>query len=171
MIIGHLPFGYIVSTLLATKLRRNSNHNKQTLNLRLFIIIGMLGAVAPDIDMLYFYFIDHRQHHHHSYWTHFPILWLGLLLISILWYVFVIDKSKALLALIFSGLGMCHILLDSIVGAIRWFAPFTDKSYTLFTVEAIYTPWWLNFILHWLFALEILFLLIALLLWYRKTKY
>ncbi len=62
-----------------------------------------------------------------------------------------------------------HMLLDSIVGDIWWFAPFVDQPYALFTVEAVYKPWWLNFILHWSFAIEIGILLWALYLW-RANK-
>lgn len=50
MIIGHAPAGYITSALLFSKLKER----------------GISGALLPDIDMFYFHFIDHRQHHHHS---------------------------------------------------------------------------------------------------------
>jgi len=48
-----------------------------------------------------------------------------------------------------------HLLLDTIVGDIWWFAPFIDKPFAFFTVPALYKPWWLNFLLHWSFALEL----------------
>jgi hypothetical protein len=60
------------------------------------------------------------------------------------------------------------MVLDSIVGDIWWFAPFIDKPYALFTVPAIYTPWWLNFILHWSFMLELVFVFCAVALWRRE---
>jgi inner membrane protein len=59
------------------------------------------------------------------------------------------------------------MLLDSIVGDIWWFAPFVDKSFALFTVPALYHPWWLNFVLHWTFLLELLILLWAVNIWQK----
>jgi inner membrane protein len=56
---------------------------------------------------------------------------------------------------IFSAGGLLHMVLDSVVGDIWWFAPFIDRPFALFTVPALYTPWWLNFLLHWSFALEL----------------
>lgn len=57
--------------------------------------------------------------------------------------------------------------LDSIVGDVWWFAPLLDRPFALFTVPALYQPWWLNFILHWSFGLEISLWIWALLI-FRK---
>lgn len=143
MIIGHLPAGYIFTKLLAGKLI-----NKE-INLRVFILAGVIGAILPDLDMFYFYLIDKRQHHHHTYWPHYSVVWLGLLLFFTVWYRFGKNKSTAILGLVFSVNGLFYMLLDSIVGDIWWFAPFVDKSFALFTDPALYHPWWLNFVLHW----------------------
>ncbi|WP_390881416.1 hypothetical protein [Cardiobacterium hominis] len=42
----------------------------------------MAGGLLPDIDMLWFYLVDHV--HHHRYPTHWPLLWL-LALVSALY--------------------------------------------------------------------------------------
>ncbi|MGP0171638.1 metal-dependent hydrolase [Pseudomonas sp. NCHU5208] len=162
MFIGHLPAGYISAKLL---LKRFANTG---ISARLFIFFGVLGGLAPDFDMFYFYFVDNRQSHHHTYWPHYPLLWLGLLAVSCAWFKFAANRSGAALMLIFSIGGFIHMLLDSIVGDIWWFAPFIDKPYAMFTVEAVYKPWWLNFILHWSFLLEILVLAWACYLWRSK---
>lgn len=174
MFIGHLPAGYIAGRLL----RQSYAHTG--VQARWFIAAAMLGGIAPDFDLLYFYLIDHRQHHHHSYWPHFPIVWLSLLVVSCLWYRFSSSpssssrppspSSRAALAMIFSISGCIHICLDSIVGDIWWFAPFVDQPFALFTVKARYQPWWLNFILHWTFALELLIVTWAIALWWRKPR-
>lgn len=131
----------------------------------LFLAAGMLGAIAPDFDMFYFFFVDQMQHHHHTYWPHFPIVWFSLLLLALGWYGLAKEKANASYALIFSLAGCLHMLLDSIVGDIWWLAPFVDQSFALFSVTARYSPWWLNFILHWSFVLELMLVLGALLLW------
>lgn len=161
MIIGHLPSGYILSKLLV----RYTNSRLQ--NVKIFIFAGVLGGIAPDFDMLYFYLVDNRQHHHHTYWPHLPIIWFCLLGLTAIWYYVVVNKTRALRGLIFSVGGILHLLLDSIVGDIWWLAPIVDQPYALFTVPAIYDPWWLNFILHWSFALEVLVVLWAVLLFWR----
>ena len=157
MLIGHLPAGYITAKLLYPAFA------KDVASERRFIGWSMAGACAPDIDMLYFYFIDHRQHLHHSYFTHYPLFWLGLFLLSLLW----LKKRPASGALAFAFClgGVGHMLLDTIVGGIWWLAPFYDKSFALFAVPAGLHPWWLNFVCHWSFALELALVLAALTLW------
>ena len=75
------------------------------------MIVGMLGASALDIDMLYFIFIDH-QHHHHTFWPHYPGVWVTLIAISSLLFYFKSNKSIPIFLFIFSLDGMhvirCH---------------------------------------------------------------
>jgi inner membrane protein len=164
MIIGHAPSGYIAATLLHGRLFSSG------VSARAFIIASVLGAVAPDLDMLYFHLIDQRQHHHHSYFSHWPVVWLGLLALSLLLLRLRRGSQAAMLAVAFSGMGVLHLLLDSIVGDIWWFAPLLDQPFALFSVPALYKPWWLNFLLHWSFALELALWLWALLLYRRRHK-
>ena len=162
MIIAHLPAGYIVSRLTLGRFRRFGVSTKA------FFSAGMFGSVAPDLDMFYFYGIDQRQHHHHSYITHFPSVWLGLLLLTLLWLSLAKDKSRAVLASIFALTGVFHILFDMMAGSIRWLAPFSDQSFSVFTVPALYQSWWLNFILHRSFGIELVLLALAVYLWRFK---
>ena len=164
MIIGHLPAGYIVSKLMFPYFEARRAVSK------LFLWAGVLGAFAPDFDMAYFYLVDHRQHHHHTYWSHFPIIWLSLLFFSLIWFYSARTKSSAALAVIFSINGFIHLLLDTIVGDIWWLAPFVNKSFALFSVPALYTPWWLNFLLHWSFALELAIVAWAAYLWRNSSN-
>ena len=163
MFIAHIPAGYISSRLLFSRFQRYG------ITLGNFLWAGICGAVFPDADLLYFYLMDHRQHPHHSYLTHFPLLWACLALISVAWLYLGRTKDRAVLALIFSLNGLLHMVLDTIVGDIRWLAPFSDRAYALFTVPAVYQPWWLNFFLHWSFGLELLLVLIALYLWRKDA--
>lgn len=164
MFIAHVPSGYIFSVLTMSKVR--------TIPASAIAVIcaGVLGALAPDFDMFYFYLVDNRQTHHHKYLTHWPILWLGL---SVLCWVILSRRKQssiAFLALIFSACGFLHTVLDSFVGDIWWFAPFVDKPFALFTVPARFKPWWLNFILHWSFVVELLICLWALVLYRHRDN-
>ncbi len=149
MFIAHLPSGYLLSVSLLRRMR----HIPATANT--VILTGMLGALAPDFDLAYFQFIDHRQTHHHQYLTHWPLLWLTLTAAAGLWWRLARQSRAAFLSLVF-GLGcVLHVILDSFVGDIWWLAPFVNRPFALFTVPAVYSPWWVNFILHWSFAVEL----------------
>lgn len=164
MFIAHLPAGYITAKLLIPKLADTRIKPHQ------LVLTGMIGAIAPDLDMLYFYLVDNRQHNHHTYWSHYPIVWLGLLLVSSAWFKQTTDKSRAILTLIFSVGGFIHMLLDSVAADIWWFAPLYNEPYSMQNIQAFYKPWWLNFIFHWSFGLEILICFISLFLRQRGRK-
>lgn len=149
MIIAHAPSGYILAALISR--HASSIH----VAAKAVIAAGVVGALAPDFDMFYFHLIDNRQTHHHKYVSHWPIIWLTLAAASTLW-LSVIRRSKvAFLSVVFFSGGVLHLVLDSFVGDIWWFAPFIDESYAMFTVPARFKPWWLSFILHWSFAVEL----------------
>jgi hypothetical protein len=162
MFIGHFPAGYVASKLLF----RHFETAGAPLNS--FLCAGLFGAIAPDLDMMYFHLVDHCQHHHHKYVTHFPVVWVSLLLISFIWLFLARSKANAALAAIFSLNGFIHMTLDSIVGDVWWLAPFIDKPFAFFTVPALYKPWWLNFLLHWSFAMELAVVVWAVYLWRRS---
>jgi inner membrane protein len=54
-----------------------------------------------------------------------------------------------------------HLLLDSVASDIWWLWPWLDSPFSLVVIPAIHTPWWLNFLLHWTFAVELGFVLLA----------
>lgn len=163
MFIGHLPAGYLIGTTLVEKL----GVAKDSVNR--FLGWCMVGALAPDIDLLYFYLFDQRQHHHHTYFTHYPIVWAGLLAIAFVWFRLAPKKSTAVLAVAFCLNGFVHLLLDSIVGDVWWLMPFIDRPFSLFHIEGRYHPWWLNFILNWSFVLEILLVTAAVWRWRKRS--
>jgi hypothetical protein len=150
MIIGHLPAGYVLSKLTYSRFTHKIG------DYRTFMFWGMLGSIAPDLDMFYFHLLDHRSTHHHKYFSHFPILWLVLVLLSVALFAWKGKRQTiSCYALIFSISGFVHLLLGTIVGDIWWLAPFVDRPFALATVPAQFHPWWLNFVLHWSFALEL----------------
>lgn len=162
MITAHLPAGYIGAKLLAPRLGVSGRA------FRPFLLAGLLGAVAPDFDLVYYFLIDQHQHHHHTLWPHFPIVWVSLLLLSVLWFRAGHGRSVAALAVIFSVNGLVHMVLDTVAGNIWWLMPFVNKPFVLFTVPPRYSPWWLSFILHWTFLFELAVIGWAVYLWRRK---
>jgi len=159
MFVAHLPAGYIASKLLFRRC------DPMEISYPAFMLAGMLGAIAPDFDLAWFYLIDQRQTDHHGYFTHYPAFWLSLLAVSWVWYGEAERRGSVALWCNFSLNGFLHLCLDSIVGGIQWLAPFDHQSYSLVTVAAVHKPWWLNFLVHWTMLLEAAIVLWALYLW------
>lgn len=79
MFIAHAPSGYLLATHFVERAR--------SLPVRTGVAVaaGVIGGLAPDFDMLWFHLVDARQTHHHKYISHWPVLWLSLLLLALLW--------------------------------------------------------------------------------------
>jgi LexA-binding, inner membrane-associated putative hydrolase len=151
---AHLPTGYIISDLLFRRFR------KSDVSYKTFIFSGMIGAIAPDFDMIYFFFKDHVLHHTHRFYSHYPFVWFSLLLISLLWMLFNNYQSQnPALAVIFTLNGFFHLILDTIEGQIYWLARPGTVGHS-FGIEP-YIPWTSA-------SIELFILLGALCLWSKK---
>jgi inner membrane protein len=156
MFIAHAPTGYLATKLV---LHRSGLHPNR--NAKIELTLGMLASVFPDIDMLYFYLIDHRQHLHHSYWTHIPFWWLVFLVIGMLCGSFTRNARCRQVVQIVALNVFLHLLLDTVAGKILWFAPFSRIGIVLVEVPSRYGWWVWNYILHWTFGIEIILIIIA----------
>lgn len=160
MFIAHAPSGYILAVSMLRRMR------PAAVSAEAAIAATIAGALAPDLDLIYFFLVDHRHTHHHRYFSHWPLVWLGLLALAAIGFR---RASKAgVLALLFCLGGVLHVILDSLVGDIWWLAPFVDRPYALATVPALRTPWWTNFLLHWSFGVELAICFWALLLHQKR---
>ncbi len=150
MLIGHVPAGYLFGKGL------------QGLGCSKPLFLGVLvGSFAPDLDMLWFHFVDHGSVHHHTYITHRPIVWLTVLLAGlVLRRHFVIGVGLG---------GVLHMMLDTIAGAIAWGWPFFQHSLSLVTVPATHDHWVLSFMAHWTFQVEITICAIAAFVFWRSS--
>lgn len=102
----------------------------------------MIGAVFPDIDLLYFYLFDNRSVHHHKYFLHWFSFWIPIFLISYFNSKFSKYTSGLALAVVsFSSAALLHVSLDTFVGDVWIFAPLIDKPYVFFEVTPRYEPW------------------------------
>ena len=156
MFIAHIPATYILAKITTNK--RLSIANLVTLS---------LGSIFPDIDLLRFYLLDNHQYHHHSYWTHRPSVWLGILLVTIC--VSALMKTKRTLTIYLFFLGVfLHMVLDTIVGEIAWLWPLTKRTWTPVHIMDTQQIWILNFFLHWTFAVEIIICLLALFIFWKN---
>ena len=64
MILAHLPSSYLLG-------RAGGGP-------RAVMIAALIGSVAPDFDMLWFWLVDGGQTHHHRFWPHIPLVWIGI---------------------------------------------------------------------------------------------
>jgi len=159
MIIAHAPGGYLFSTWLL--------RNTPAVERRWALRWGVAGSIAPDLDMLWFHLADHGQRNHHLYWSHWPVTWLLLILGM---YLLRGRTRWARCGWLFAANGMLHMVLDSVVGRIWWLAPWVDRPFSLATVHPWFQPWWLNFLAHPSFGLELLICAAAGLVWYRNRS-
>lgn len=160
MFIGHIPAGYVFARAIKKHI---------TLKPLALITIVVIASVFPDLDLLYFYTIDQRQHLHHSYWFHLPIFWIAIYAAAIgLAYL---RRSKFILttATFWFLLILLHLVLDSITGGILWLYPLNAEYYRFVDIPAVHGWWVLNFVLHWTFLIEIACTIFAIFLMLKKS--
>lgn len=169
MFIAHIPASYLYTSWLIEKW---DIHEKIGLTKISIISLALIMGVLPDIDLFYFYLIDHRQHNHHTYWTHLPFFWLLFLGIPTL--IGLITKQKKLLwlTILIETNIILHLILDTHLGRIQWLYPISEHAIYLLEIPATHKNWILNFVLHWTFLLELLVVgLAANKLFFRRSKF
>lgn len=150
MFIAHLPAGYLLASAFPPPLKKS----------RPFF---MAGAIVPDLDMAWFHLVDGGAVHHHSYLTHRPLLWLLLAALGLVLACAQHRYAAAWTAL--SLVGLLHMGLDSVAGAIAWGWPFNNTAHPRVIVQPNYDWWVMSFLTHWTFLIEILICLGALAIW------
>lgn len=158
MFIPHLPAGFLLTQTLLKLSDSSVSTKRQTLAL---MLTGLSGSVFPDLDLIYFYLIDGRQHGHHSYWTHMPAFWTTLLFFSLTLSLSLKTRLISASIIIFYLNIMLHLILDTIAGGIHWLYPLNTSYFVFVRIQPAYNWWVWNFILHWTFVLEILISSIA----------
>jgi len=150
MFIAHIPIGLGLARIVT----------RRSLTLPV-VMVAAFGAIFPDLDLIRFYLFDNHQRHHHDYWTHIPMIW-GLIVLG--WFGFskIRKRSFGALPLVFFVAVFSHLVLDTMAGAIEWFWPFSDKGVYLVTVPATQSKWYLSFLTHWTFALEVFISILSL---------
>ena len=152
MLTAHLPSGYILG------------RTHPALGL---MPIAILGAIAPDFDMIFFYFVDHGAIHHHYYWVHIPFFWLCIAAFTL---PLLAWKGHLRAGLVFFAAILMHLILDTIGGGIAWAIPFDNRLIEWVTVPATQSHWILSFLLHWTFAMELVIWAIAATLLWRQLR-
>ena len=153
MLTAHLPSGYVLAHGFGKHMPWG-------------LPVALTGAVLPDLDMLFFYFVDDRAIHHHRYWVHVPAFWVTVAAVGLPVLAWL---GQVRLALMFFAGVFLHLLLDTVGGGIMWAAPFDTTLYSLVTVPPVQAHWIASFILHWTFLAELAIWGAAFMLW-RKGR-
>lgn len=164
--IAHLPAGYLVTRVLWPRLRFERSlvatlGRSPAREWRLALTVGLTASLAPDLDLLWFYGVDGGQTHHHHFFPHLPFVWIvgGVVALGI---CAVLRKRRAAqLVILATCCGLMHLLLDTVVGHIKWGWPLSPHMFAAFDVPVRGGHWVLNFVLHWSFALEVLIVAVA----------
>lgn len=159
MFIAHIPTGLGLARIISGR----------PLDLSI-AVVAIIGAIFPDFDLIRFYLFDNHQRHHHDYWTHIPGIWL---LIIFSWGLIcrLVERPFGVLPTVFFAAVFSHLVLDTMAGEIEWLWPFFDKGFHLLTVPASHAKWYLSFLMHWTFLVEIFISLAALCVALRRDGY
>jgi inner membrane protein len=148
--IAHVPAGW-----MATRAMLRGRVDTARTRRRL-VALGLVASVLPDLDLLWFFTMDQQRHAHHAYITHKPGAWLMAFAAAALAMRMLRAGRTAWLAMgVLAANVMLHLVLDTSAGGIRWLWPASEAELVLAHVPARHEPWWLNFVLHWTFALEV----------------
>lgn len=157
MITAHLPSGYVLAQMQGWT--------------GWLMIAALVGAVFPDLDLLFFYFVDGRAFHHHRYWVHAPAFAVAVIAIGAA-FAWVAARRLLPVVLAFGAGWFVHIVLDSLTGGIMWFWPFGTDLYHAITVPPRAGVHWLvAFLIHWTMVFELAIWLTALTLWRRSLHH
>jgi len=161
LFIAHIPASYILIKETVSRLPRFFSQARP----RRLVVVALVASIFPDLDLIYFYVFDGRQSNHHSYWTHIPLYWL---LIAVIVFIVLKGLKRSYLTpyvVTFFISIVLHLVLDSMVGGIMWFYPFSLNLLSLVEIKASAQWWVLNFIWHWTFGIELLLVYLAVLKW------
>lgn len=127
----------------------------------------MLFSILPDFDLIWFFWFDGRQIHHHRYWVHIPAFWVvvGTVSLAAFWRTRFRPYVVVAIAAVF-----LHLVLDSLVGGILWLSPWDNTLYQLITIRPAKPHWLFSFMLHWTFLAEVMIWGLALAFYRREGR-
>lgn len=176
---GHIAGAYLTTTLALLLIQPAVTSHQQWM----LLLIGIFFGIAPDFDFFYG-FIKYRRwtasedvFDHRQFLSHAPLIWLftGLLVSLIAANPF----WKFFGLLIWIG-SWTHFALDSVEQGVKWFWPFSQKTYALrsqkiinryITKERRFFPFWIGMVKHYaqtsvVFYCEIAVIIIAVGYWF-----
>ncbi|MFH1426397.1 MAG: metal-dependent hydrolase [Candidatus Kerfeldbacteria bacterium] len=127
MLFAHAPLGFLAAWTSKPFWKKFGITKKFQYKL---LVVGFFAGVIPDLDLIYFYFIN-AEGSHRNFPSHAPILYLVVIvaLCLIFWFL---KKYKAFLVTFVIGTSIfSHLIADMIVAQIKLFYPFSAEFYGL----------------------------------------
>ncbi len=161
MFIAHMPAGYLLGAAIAQRW--------PAVQFRAAWLALLLGSIAPDIDLLYFYGLSDRSINHHAYPTHVPIVCL-IVSVTVALCLWRAPQRWRIVWTLFCTGWLLHLVLDTVAGRIWWLWPWVTTPFVLIEVPRRFELWWLNFLTHPSVLLELAITGCAAVLWRRRAQ-
>ncbi len=166
MLIAHGPLGYLLGTLTQ---RWWKLPNLTKLQTRWVLTAAFIGGMFPDIDLLFFYFVDSSQSHRQLI-THSLVLYSSLLILGILLMKFSRAKFGGALITVFAIGTVSHVLTDMIIGMTVFLAPFSYELFGLISFDWYRSSIFIRYSHVTGIGIELLLISFAMYIWIRQHK-
>jgi membrane-bound metal-dependent hydrolase YbcI (DUF457 family) len=164
MFIAHMPAAYLLGKVIAQRW-------PQAMQPAAWCAL-LLGSIAPDFDLLYFYLLSDRSINHHVYPPHVPIVWLLTAVLGFLALRAAPQRWRAVCTtpwvMLCTGWWL-HLALDTVAGGIWWLWPWVTTPYVLMVVPRRFDNAWLNLLSHPMMAIEVLIVATAAWRWRMRS--
>lgn len=127
MIFAHAPAGFLAALLTKPFWKKKYGvYSKRTTTL--FLLLGALGGLLPDIDLFYYYLHD-ASSSHRDMLTHKPVLYLGFGLIAF-GFAALFRRPRWCIGISAFTLGaLSHMLTDTVTAQIQLLYPFSETYF------------------------------------------
>ena len=168
VILAHPAAGYLITAFWESNVNKPDRFGLESWQL---YCVGFVAASLPDVDMVYQLIFDPREVSHRLYWSHTPIYWLAIFLLVLSFLSFFGKKVHLYLARFVSVQVFAHLVLDSVVGGLRWFFPWSAQRYGLVpSLPGPYAERHLRILFHWTFLFEVVIIVAALCYFMQRQK-
>lgn len=166
MLIAHGPLGYILATVTQRwwKLPTLSK-----IQIRWVLITAFVGGIFPDIDLLFFYFID-SSHSHRQLITHSLFMYIGLLVVGVLLLRLSRFKYIGILVSVFAVGTISHVFTDMIIGMTIFLAPFSYELLGLISFDWYRSSIFIRYSHVTGIGIELLIIAYALFIWIHQHR-
>lgn len=161
MFIAHLPAAYLIGKFIQRRwpqVFKPAAPAARATSLAWGALL--LGSVAPDFDLLYFYLWSERSFNHHIYPPHVPIVWLATSLLGWLC-LYQAPKAWRTVWVMFCIGWWSHLVLDTVAGGIWWLWPWISTPYVWIVLPRRFDHGVLNFLSHPACWMEVIIVVFA----------
>lgn len=166
MFIAHMPVAYLLGLGFVRRfLPEAPERVRQSV-----IATGIAASILPDFDLLYFYLVDSGVTHHH-FFSHWPLFWLFVVAAATGICLSFPHTRRFPPYVAIAGINLfAHMVMDSVASSIYWLEPFAAGEINLVHVPRLIYPWFLNFLFHWTFLVEISLCAFSFAVWWRQRQ-